>query len=289
MGRPKDLTRSQKKNGKKDSKTKATPAQSSSPTSSSSLPQDTSTPQVTSPGGGTPTITDTPITPTVTPTTPTVTPTVTSTPTGTPLISCPLKSASNIVVLGSSTVTSVGATVLNGDVVATTITGFGPGTINGAQHTTDAVASQATTDLTSAFTSLAAPACDVNPTAMELGGSTLTPGVYCFQASAQITGSLTLDGQNNPNAQFIFRIPSTLSTADSAAVVLTNGALACNIFFVVGSSASLGGVNNFNGNILASSSVSLNDGTIVNGNLYANTGAVTLIRNTVTKPTGCGC
>jgi len=271
---------------KKDSKNnKSTPDQSSSPTSS--FPGGTST--VTS-GESTPTLTTD--TPTVTPTptdTPTGTSTVTPTPTGTPLIACPLQSASHIVVVGSSTVTSTGATVLNGDVVAPPATGFPPGIINGAQHTNDAVATQARTDLTSAFTSLALPACDVSATAAELGGSTLTPGVYCFDSSAQISGVLTLDGQNNPNAQFIFRIPTSFSTADGAAIVLTNGALACNIFFVVGSSATLGGINNFNGNILAAASVSLRDGSTVNGNLYANTGAVTFIRNTINSPTGCGC
>jgi len=133
-------------------------------------------------------------------------------------------------VIGSSTITSTGATVLNGDVVSPPPVGFPPGIINGQLHTGDAVDAQARTDLTSAFTSLASPACDV-ASGEELGSSTLIPGVYCFLSSAQLTGVLTLDGQTNPNAQFIFRIPTTFTSADGAAIVLTNGALACNVFF----------------------------------------------------------
>jgi len=169
---------------------------------------------------------------TPTTTTPTSTSTVTATPTGsTSSIQCPLKSASKIVVLGGATVTSTGPSILTGGVVSPSITGFPPGIINGVQHVNDAVASQAKTDLTAAITSLNAPACGVSPQAPELGGTTLTPKVYCFSSSAQITGSLTLDAQGNPNAQWIFRIPSTLTTAAGARIVLTNGALACNIFF----------------------------------------------------------
>jgi hypothetical protein len=274
-------TKKSKKDTKKSKKDTKKSKKSKKDQKKKLIPSTTvTTPQVTSQGTSTPT----------TGTGTTATPTVTATPTGTSTgTNCPLQSASNIVVLGSSTVTSAGPTVLNGDVVTPTITGFPPGIINGVQHTNDAVASQAQTDLTAAITSLNAPACDVDPQAAELGGSTLPPGVYCFAAGAQITGTLTLDAQGNPNAQWIFRIPSTLTTADAASIVLSNGALACNIFFVVGSSATLGGTNDFNGNILASSSVSLKDLTIVNGNLYANTGGVTLLSNTVTSPTECGC
>jgi hypothetical protein len=235
-----------------------------------------------------PEITETPV---VEPTsTSTLDGTPTETPTATPVTtpnSCPLKSASNVVVFGSSTVTNVDATILNGDVVATTLTGFPPGIING-QQLVDAAASQATTDLTNAFTSLASPACTVDPADAELGGTTLTPGVYCFTASAQITGTLTLDAQGDANAQWIFRMPSTLTTFDGAAIVLAGGAKACNVFFVAGSSATIGKDNLLNGNILASASVSLTDGSAINGNIYANTGAITLIRNTITSPTESG-
>ena len=121
------------------------------------------------------------------------------------------------------------------------ITGFPPGTVvNGTFHADDAVAAQARSDATTAFGTLAGQPCDVNLSGQDLGGRTLVSGVYCFDSSAQLTGTLTLDAQGNPDAVFIFQIGSTLTTASNSSVVLINGADACNVFWQVGSSATLG-------------------------------------------------
>ena len=95
---------------------------------------------------------------------------------------------------------------------------------------------------------------------LDLGGHTLTSGVYHFSSSAQLTGGLTLDAQSNPNAVFIFQMGSTLTTASGSSVILANGANAANIFWQVGSSATLGTTSAFKGNILALTSITLNTG-----------------------------
>ena len=123
-------------------------------------------------------------------------------------------------------------------------------------------------------------------TGQDLGGLTLTPGVYCFSSSAQLTGTLTLDAQGNPNAVFIFKIGSTLTTASNSSVVVINtggnSSIACNVFWQVGSSATLGTGTSFAGNILALTSITLNTGANVSGRVLARNGAVTLDTNNVT-------
>jgi hypothetical protein len=203
-----------------------------------------------------------------------------------------LGTVSPFVVLGGSTVTNTGPSVLNGDLglaPGTSLTGFGlPAVVNGATHANDAVASQAQADLTTAYDVAAGQPVSPgnNLTGTDLGSRTLTAGAYGFSTSAQLTGALTLDAQGNPNAQFVFVIGSTLTTASASSVILTNGASPCNVYWKVGSSATLGSTTVFVGNLMALSSISLNNGVTVNGRLLARNGQVSLI-NDVIGDSGC--
>ncbi len=206
-----------------------------------------------------------------------------------------LKTAARFGVLAGSTVTNTGSTVINGEVglsPGTAVTGFPPGTAT-AIHVADAVALQAQIDLTVAYLDVLSRPTTVGLTGQNLGGLTLAPGVYNFNSSAQLTGSLTLDGLGNPNARFIFNIGSTLTTASSSSVLLINGALGNNVYFRVGSSATLGTNTSFAGEILALTSITLNTGATINcGAALARNGAVTLDNNKIsictTPPTAIG-
>jgi uncharacterized repeat protein (TIGR01451 family) len=192
-------------------------------------------------------------------------------------------------VLGGSTVTNTGSSVITGNLglhPGTSITGFPPGIVTGETHTTDAVALQAQTDTTVTYLDLAAQACDTTISA-DLGGTTLTPGVYCSASSMGLTGALTLDAGGDPSAVWVFQAGSTLTTASGSSVVLINGADACNVFWQVGSSATLGTTTSFVGNIFALTSITLNNGASVSGRVLARNGAVTLDNNTITAPV-CG-
>jgi len=192
-------------------------------------------------------------------------------------------------VLGASTVTNTGPTVVHGNLgvwPGTAVTGFPPGIVvpPGTIHASDAVAHQAQNDVITAYNALTSQACDVNLTGQDLGGLTLTPGVYCFDSSAGLTGRLTLNAQGNPNSVFVFLIGSTLTTASNSSVLITNGGstTACNLFWQVGSSATLGTTTAFQGNILALASITLNTGAdIVPGRALARNGAVTMDTNNI--------
>lgn len=196
-------------------------------------------------------------------------------------------SAESFAVLGGSTVTNTGPTILNGDLgvwPGTAITGFPPGIVNGTIHAGNAVAQQAQSDLTTGYDTLAGMAFDQDLTGQDLGGQTLTPGVYRFSSSAQLTGPLTLDGLGDPNALFVIQIGSALTTASNSSVNVINGG-DCNVFWQVGSSATLGTDTDFAGNILALTSITLNTGaTIVDGRALARNGAVTLDSNEISTP-----
>ena len=201
----------------------------------------------------------------------------------------PLGTAASFAVLGGQTVTNTGPTIINGDLgvsPGSAITGFPPGIVNGTSHAADAVALQAQSDLTTAYNNLAGQPCTADLTGQNLGGMTLTSGVYCFTSSAQLTGILTLNGQGNANAVFIFKIGSTLTTASSSSVILTNSASPCNVFWQVGSSATLGTGSQFRGNILALASITVTTGVSVSGRALARNGAVTLDSNTISN-SGC--
>ena len=196
----------------------------------------------------------------------------------------PLGQAADFAVLGGSAVTNTGATAVTGDVgvsPGTSITGFPPGTLTGTLHSNDAVAQGAQTDLTTAYNALAGQACNTSLTGQDLGGLTLTSAVYCFSSSAQLTGTLTLDAQGNPNAVFIFQIGSTLTTASAASVVVINGGSDCNVFWQVGSSETLGTGSQFVGNTLALTSITLTTSATSHGSLLARNGAVTMDTNQV--------
>jgi len=193
--------------------------------------------------------------------------------------------ASSFAVLGASTVTCTNLSTVTGDVgvsPGTAITGFNPGcTASGVLHAADVVVAQAQADATTAYGVLASAPCDHNLTGADLGNQTLAPGVYCFDSSAGLTGQLTLDAAGDANAVWIFQVASTLITATDASVLLIGGAEPCNVFWQVGSSATLGTRTALQGNVLALTSVSLVSGASLSGRAIALTAAVTLDDNRV--------
>lgn len=198
-----------------------------------------------------------------------------------------LLTTSNFAVLAGSTITNANATTITGDVglhPGTSVTGFGTVTLDGAMHVDDAVALQAKTDLVTAYDQ-AAGSGPVTEIPTELGGgNTLTAGVYdSASGDFQITGSLTLDAQGDPEAVFIFLTDSTLITASNSVVNLVNGARFCRVFWKVGSSATLGSYSQFTGHIFALTSITANSGATVEGQLLARNGAVTLDNNVITN------
>jgi hypothetical protein len=198
-----------------------------------------------------------------------------------------LGTASSFGVLAGSTVTNTGPSFIRGDLgvsPGTAITGFPPGIVTGATHAADGVAGGAQSDLTTAYNDAAgrSPSGSVGPA---IGaGQTLSPGVYNASTSLNLSGALTLDAHGDPNAVFIFQVGSTLVTGSASSVVLTNGAQACNVFWQVGSSATLGTHSAFQGNILALTSVTVTTGDTVIGRALARNGAVTLDDDTITVP-----
>jgi hypothetical protein len=199
-----------------------------------------------------------------------------------------LGTSETFVVLGASTVTSTGDTTVDGDLglsPGSAVTGFPPGIVsNGTIHISDALADQAQLDWVTANNALTLSGVDAT-LAPDLGGTTLPPGVYdSSDTTFGITGTLTLDAQGDPNAVFIFKAGDTLITAGSSQVVLTNGAQAGNVFWQVGSSATLGTDSTFRGTILALASITLTTGANVEGRVWAHTGAVTMDGNHVGLP-----
>ncbi len=202
-----------------------------------------------------------------------------------------LGSAGSFAVLGASTVTSTGNTVLNGNLgvaPGSAITGFPPGTVNGTTYTSadgnGAVAQQAQNDALTAYNTLTGEAVTETLTGDTLGSGgtvlTLTPGVYYFSSSAQLTGQLILSGDGT----FMFLIGSTLTTASSSSIVLEDGAQANDVYWQVGSSATLGTDTSFDGSILAHTSITLTTGADVDGSVLALNGAVTLDDNDINVP-----
>lgn len=206
-----------------------------------------------------------------------------------------LGNAAPFAVLAGSTVTNTGTTTVAGSVGVSpgaAITGFPPGTISSgsAFHAANATSAAAQLSLTTAYNDLAGQTPTQNLTGQDLGALLpLVPGVYKFDTSAQLTGALQLNAQGNANAVFIFQIGSTLTTASASSVTVINGGSACNVFWQVGSSATLGTTTNFIGNILAQASITLNTGARIAGRTLARTAAVTLDTNIISAaacPTG---
>jgi uncharacterized protein GlcG (DUF336 family) len=199
-----------------------------------------------------------------------------------------LGTAAPFAILAGTTVTNnlaPSTTLVTGDL------GVSPGSavtnmvghLVGTQHANDAVAIAAQNALTTAYGVAASSPCNFNKSNQNLGTQTLTPGTYCQTTAPTLTGTLTLSG----NGVFIFQIGSTLVTAPGATVALTGGAQACNVFWQVGSSATLDTTTTFVGTIMALTSISLNNGANIQGRALARNGAVTLINNLITAPTSC--
>lgn len=203
-----------------------------------------------------------------------------------------LGAAQSFAVLAGSTVTNTGPTTVAGDLgvsPGTAVTGFPPGVVvSGTIHSADAVALSAQNSVTAAYNSLAGQACTQDLSGQDLGGKTLTPGVYCFSSSAQLTGALTLNAQGNASSVFIFKTGSTVTTASGSSVAVINGGSLCNVFWQIGSSATLGTTTSFVGNILALTSITVTTGASVTGRALARNGAVTLDSNTIAGATCAG-
>ncbi len=203
-----------------------------------------------------------------------------------------LGTAGSYAVLAGSTVTNTGATVLNGNLglsPGTSITGFPPGIVNGTTNVANGAAAQAQLDLTTAYNS-AAGLTATGSLSGTFGNTTLQPGVYHFDSSALLNGQLILTGK--PGSVFVFQIPSTLTTASASSVIFINSLTGetmtdKNIFWQVGSSATLGTTTAFEGNILALTSITLTTGaTITCGSALARNGAVTLDTNVISSRCG---
>lgn len=202
--------------------------------------------------------------------------------TGTPV---DLGTAGTYSVLGGQTVTNTGPSVLSDNVgvsPGTAITGFPPGVALGDTHSANAHALQAQSDLTIAYDDAAGQAPDASISG-DLGGLTLEPGVYNASSSIGLTGTLTLDAQGDPDAVFIFQVGSALTTASSSTVALLNDAQACNVFWQIGSSATLGTDTTFVGTIMALTSISVTSDSTVDGRALARNGSVTLDSDVFTQ------
>jgi hypothetical protein len=200
-----------------------------------------------------------------------------------------LATASPFVVLGGTTVTNEETSVLNGDLgvsPGTALTGFGsPSLVAGAEHASDGVAGGAQSDLTNAYKVAAEQPSEL--LTGNLGNRKLGPGAYSYASAALLTGALTLDAEGDPAAEFVIQIGSQLTTASGSSVVLEDGASPCNVYWQVGSSAELGTTTAFAGNLMALTSISLNNGVVVNGRMLARNGQVSLINDVLTRPV-CG-
>ena len=201
-----------------------------------------------------------------------------------------LGTAGSYGVLAGQAITSTGATVVNGNVGispngGSSVTGFPPGIIHGVLNAANGPALQAKNDLSSAYFH----AQGLTPTQtfapiFDLGGLNLVSGVYNDPSSFGLTGTLTLNGNGNKNSIFVFQAGSTLTTASSSQIVLINGAQACHVFWAVGSSATLGSFSVFDGTIMALTSITMNNGVVLNGRALALNGSVTMIADTITVP-----
>jgi Ice-binding-like len=199
-----------------------------------------------------------------------------------------LGSSTSVVILAGSAITSTGATNVTGDMglsPGTSVGGFPPGILTGTQHINDNIATQAKLDLTAAYNDAAGrTATDIVTLSGNIGGLTLTAGLYKSTSSLAISsGDLTFDAKGNAGAVFIIQIASALTTTSDRKVILSGGALAANIFWQVGSSATFGTTSVFKGTVLAMESITFNTGATLDGKALARTGNVTMAGNTIVR------
>ncbi|MEU7063922.1 ice-binding family protein [Streptomyces sp. NPDC053429] len=199
----------------------------------------------------------------------------------------PLGTAASFAVLAGSEITNTGPSVVTGDLgvsPGTAISGFPPGIVNGTVHSgpVDPVGLQAKSDLVVAYNNAAGQASDA-ALPPDAGGLTLVPGVYTASSTLGLTGTLTLDAQGDSSAVWVFQVGSGLTTASSSRVSLINGASPCNVFWQIGSSATLGTDTEFVGTIMALTSISLTTGADIDGRALARNGAVTMDTNVINR------
>lgn len=197
--------------------------------------------------------------------------------------------SSVIVLLAGSAITNTGATNITGDIAlspGTSIGGFPPGILNGTKHINDSIAVQAKLDLTAAYNDAAGRiSTDIVTLSGNIGGLTLSPGLYKSTSSLAISsGDVTFDAKGDASAVFIIQIASSLTTTSGRQVFLIGGALASNIFWQVGSSATFGTTSVFKGTVMAMQSITFNTGATLDGRALARTGGITLAGNTIIKP-----
>ena len=202
----------------------------------------------------------------------------------------PLGTADSYAVLAGAGITNTGPTTITGDLgtfPTTTMTGTASITVDGANHAGDAVTQGAKNDLITAYTTAAGEG-PTSPIAADLGGLTLAPGVYNSASSVGLTGTLTLNAGGDPNAVFVFQAGSSLTTASGSQVKMINGAQSCNVFWQVGSSATLGTGSTFRGTVIALTSITVTTGVTVDGRVLARNGAVTLDTDKIARSTCAG-
>lgn len=196
--------------------------------------------------------------------------------------------ASNLAVLAGSGITNTGATNITGDMglsPGTSVGGFPPGILNGVLHINDVIANQAKLDLTAAYNDAAGrTSTEIVTLSGNIGGLTLTPGLYKSTSTLALSsGNVTFDAKGNASAVFIIQIASALTVTSGRQVILAGGALASNIFWQVGSSATFGTTSSFKGTVMAMQSISFSTGASLTGRALARTGAVTMAGNTIVK------
>jgi hypothetical protein len=199
-----------------------------------------------------------------------------------------LAAAGNFAILAGSEVTNTGATNITGDLglsPGTSVGGFPPGILNGTLRINDNISNQGKLDLTTAYNDAAGrSATDMVTLSGNIGGLTLTPGLYKSTSSLAISsGDLTFDALGNANAVFIIQIASSLTTTSARKIILADRALASNIFWQVGSSATFGTTSVFKGRVLAMESISFETGATLEGSAMARSGGITLDGNTIVK------
>jgi len=198
-----------------------------------------------------------------------------------------LASTYSFAIIAGSAISNTGATTITGDIglsPGTSIGGFPPGVLSGTQHINDAIANQAKIDLTAAYNdAVGRTSTDIVTLSGNIGGLTLTPGLYKSTSSLAISsGDLTFDAKGNANAVFIIQIASTLTTTSGRKVILSGGALAANIFWQVGSSATFGTTSVMKGTVLAMQSITFNTGASLEGRGLTRTGGITMAGNALT-------